>query len=155
MKTLVIGCGNLHRMDDAAGVLVAERLREQGIPTEIETGGAFELMAAWDNNEHVILIDAVITGAPVGTVHLWEGCPPYLPPSRQFSSHGFGLAEAFRLGKALNCLPDHITVYGIEGKKFAMGKKISPEVAAAVERVAQGIAKALENQGLRPAVLAH
>jgi hydrogenase maturation protease len=154
MKAQVIGCGNLHRMDDGAGVLVAERLRALGIPAEVETGGAFELMAARDHHEHVILIDAVLTGAPVGTVHLWEGCPPYLPPTRQFSSHGFGLAEALRLGQALKCMPDRITVYGIEGKEFALGEAISPEVAVAIERVAQGIAKAFHMESLTPATVA-
>jgi Ni,Fe-hydrogenase maturation factor len=45
--TRIIGCGNLHRMDDAAGVLVAERLRELGIPTDVQSGSAFELIESW------------------------------------------------------------------------------------------------------------
>jgi len=141
MKTRTIGCGNLQRMDDGAGVLVAQRLRELGIPAEIQTGGAFELIAGWDNDEHLILVDAVMTGAPAGTIHVWEGSPPRLPHAQHFSSHGFGMAEAFRLGQILNCLPKRITVFGIEGDQFGIGEQVSTEVAAASERVAQQIAR--------------
>ena len=140
MKRRIIGCGNRDRQDDAAGVLVAERLREMGIAAEIQTGGAFELISTWDHAECVILIDAVVTGSPCGTVHCWEGCPPSVPELQPFSSHGFGLAEAFRLGQVLNCLPKHLTVYGIEGKQFGFGETVSPGVIAAVEKVAHQIA---------------
>lgn len=141
MKTRIIGCGNLQRMDDGAGVLVAKRLRELGIPAEVQSGGAFELIAGWDQGQHIIVIDAVVTGAPAGTIHVWEGSPPHLPRASHFSSHGFGLAEAFRLGQILNCLPEQITVFGIEGDQFGMGEQLSPEVAGVVERVAQQIAR--------------
>jgi len=151
MKTQIIGCGNRNRMDDAAGALVAERLRRMGIAAEIQDGGAFELIASWERQEHVILIDAVVTGSPCGTIHVWEGTPPRLPRTQQISSHGFGLAEALRLGKALHCLPEHITVYGIEGGEFGVGDNISPEVLAAVTRVADLIAAELRSQDLPPA----
>src|SRR6185437_4723591 len=141
MKTRIIGCGNLQRMDDGAGVLVAQRLRELGILAEVQSGGTFELLARWDDNERLILIDAVRTGAPAGTIHVWEGSPPQLPHATHFSSHGFGLAEAFRLGQILNCLPERITVFGIEGDQFGMGEQVSPDVLTATERLAQQIAK--------------
>jgi hydrogenase maturation protease len=152
MKTQIIGCGNLHRMDDGAGVLVARRLRELGIPAEIQSGGAFELIGGWERDEHLILIDAVMTGAPTGTVHVWQGSPPHLPHATRLSSHGFGLAEAFRLGQILNCLPQRITVYGIEGDRFGMGEQASAEVVAASERVAQQIANEFAQESQEEAV---
>jgi hydrogenase maturation protease len=108
---------------------------------EVQSGGTFELLAGWDDNERLILIDAVRTGAPAGTIHVWEGSPPQLPHATHFSSHGFGLAEAFRLGQILNCLPERITVFGIEGDQFGMGEQVSPDVLTATERLAQQIAK--------------
>lgn len=143
MKTRIIGCGNLQRMDDGAGVLVAHRLRELGIPAEVQSGGAFELIADWERDVRIILIDAVVTGAPAGTIHVWEGTPPSLPHPQHFSSHGFGLAEAFRLGQILDCLPEHITVYGIEGDQFGMGERLSSEVAAAVDQIVRQFAEEL------------
>jgi len=152
MRTRTIGCGNPQRADDGAGILVAQRLRELGTPAEIQSGGAFELIAGWDCDEHLILVDAVMTGAPTGTVHVWEGSPPHLPHATHFSSHGFGLAEAFRLGQILNCLPQRITVYGIEGDRFGMGEQLSAEVIAASERVAQQIANEFAQESQEEAV---
>jgi hydrogenase maturation protease len=149
MKAQIIGCGNRNRMDDAAGVLVGERLREMGIAAEIQSGNAFELIASWEDREQVILVDAVVTDAPCGTVHVWEGSPPRLPRTLQVSSHGFGLAEALRLSQVLNILPDHITVYGIEGGEFGIGETVSPEVLKAIERVALQIAQEYSTEKLR------
>jgi len=44
---LILGCGNPDRSDDAAGILVARRLRELGIPAEEFIGDAPELIDAW------------------------------------------------------------------------------------------------------------
>lgn len=136
----VIGCGNRHRQDDAAGVLVAERLRELGISAEIQTGGAFELVESWNGDADVILIDACVTGSPVGTVHEWKGNPPRVPSGSPFSSHGFGIAEAINLAQILGHLPLRLRVYGIEGREFGIGENVSPEVLKAIEDVTQQIA---------------
>ena len=145
MSTRVIGCGNRHRMDDAAGVLVAERLRELGIPTDVQPGSAFELVETWYKDDDVILIDAVVTGSPVGTVHVWEGKRINVPSNPQVSSHGFGVAEAINLARILQLLPKTLTVYGIEGKDFGIGETVSPEVLASIEQVAQQIVQAIQS----------
>ena len=47
------------------------------------------------------------------------------------STHAFGVAEALELARALNRLPPCLLIYGIEGKNFAMGTGLSPEVRTA------------------------
>ena len=73
---LIIGCGNRERSDDGAGILVAERLRELGIDAEMRTGEAADLIEAWKGADDVIVVDTVMTGAPVGTVQAWDGRQP-------------------------------------------------------------------------------
>lgn len=140
MSVLVIGCGNVHRNDDAAGVLVAQRLRQLGISAEVQPGSAFELVESWYKDDDVILVDAVVTGSPVGTIRVWEGHAPKIPSNPQVSSHGFGVAEAINLARILQLLPHSLRVYGIEGKNFGIGETVSPEILASVEQVAQQIA---------------
>ena len=140
MSTRVIGCGNMHRSDDAAGVLVADRLRQMGIPAEVQPGSAFELVESWYQDDDVILIDAVLTGSPVGSIRVWDGRAPKVPSSPQVSSHGFGVAEAINLARILQLLPRSLRVYGIEGRNFEIGEAVSPEVLRSVEDVAQQIA---------------
>ena len=73
---LIIGCGNRQRSDDGAGILVAERLRKLGIEADMRIGEAADLIEAWKGADDVIVVDAVVTGAPVGSVQAWDGRRP-------------------------------------------------------------------------------
>jgi len=136
----IIGCGNRHRGDDSAGIVVAERLRGLGFETEVHTGDALALIERWRSNDDVILVDAVVTGVPAGTVHVWDsslsGCDlPKAAGDAAVSSHGFDIAKAIELGRALGEFPNRLRVYGIEGQRFERGAKISPAVLAAIGSV--------------------
>ncbi|MBZ5651134.1 MAG: hydrogenase maturation protease [Acidobacteriia bacterium] len=136
---LIIGCGNRQRSDDGAGILVAERLRDLGIPAETRSGEAADLIEAWRGADDVIVVDAVMTGAPVGTVQAWDARQPLASVSTTASTHGLGVAEAIGLAQVLQCLPARLQVYGIEGRQFEPGVEISPEVQRAIEDVARRI----------------
>ena len=132
---LILGCGNRDRGDDAAGVLIAQRLRDLGLDAQICSGQALELLDAWNGVDDVIIVDAVMTGGPAGKVWLWEGEQLPLPETLSLSTHGFGVAEAIRLARILGCLPERLRVFGIEGSRFELLGPISPEVMCAVKEV--------------------
>lgn len=137
---LVIGCGNPERGDDAAGILAAQRLRELGVPAQTSSGEASALIEAWEGEDEVMVIDAVVTGACPGTLHVWDGSqtlPSCLPLT---STHGLGVGEAIALSRALDRLPRRLKVWGIEAGQFEPGSEILPAVRRAVEQVAQEIA---------------
>jgi hydrogenase maturation protease len=136
----IIGCGNHDRQDDAAGMLVAERLRALGIDATTCNGDPGQLMEAWRAQDDVILIDSVVTGAPVGTVHIWNGRLPEYAMEAHFSSHGLGVAEAISLAGVLDRLPRRLRIYGIEADGFIAGATVSPAVQKAAESVADAIA---------------
>ncbi len=136
----VICCGNPERGDDGVGVLVAKRLRDFGIEAETRTGEALELIEAWSGANDVIVVDAVVTGAPVGAVQRLEGRQVTVPCSLPGSTHGFSVAEAFELARTLGRLPERLRLYGIEGQWFELGTEVSPQVRRAVEEVARQIA---------------
>jgi len=136
---LIIACGNLQRCDDGAGILVAHRLRNLGIDADTRSGEAADLMEAWKDADDVIVIDAVVTGAPVGTVQAWDGRQLRASGGIPASTHGLGVAEGIELAGVLNRLPTRLRVYGIEGRRFEPGVEISPEVQRAVEEVVQRI----------------
>ncbi len=142
----IIGCGNLHRGDDAAGLLVARRLRELGVPAEEESGEALALIESWEDSEELILIDAVVTGAEPGSINFWDvGGAGNLTAdvAKNTSTHGLGLAQAIELARSLDRLPPKLFIYGIEGSRFEVGTPPAPRVLAAVERLAQQIAAVL------------
>jgi len=145
--TLIIGLGNPDRGDDAAGRAVAARLKAR-VPRDmrvIECGGEATALLAWlGEADEVILVDAAISGAAPGTVERFEAHQAPLPAARfGMSTHGFGLAEAIELARALGQLPRRCVVYAIEGRSFALGDPLSPDVEAAVGTVVARILDAV------------
>ncbi|MBL6946600.1 MAG: hydrogenase maturation protease [Rhodospirillales bacterium] len=137
-RILVIGIGNRFRRDDGAGPVIADRLSEHGIET-VELGGdGTELMQAWENGDHVILIDAALSGAAPGTIHHFDPISTEVPSGLfHYSSHQFSVAEAIEMARVLGHLPPRMSVYGIEGKDFSYGEELSPEITGALDRVTE------------------
>jgi hydrogenase maturation protease len=138
---LIIGIGNEYRGDDAVGLIAArllkERLADSAIVIE-QSGDGAALMEAWRGAEAVVIIDAATSGATPGTVHRFDASAQPLPNDDfRCSTHAFGVAEAIELARALARLPRSLIVYGIEGKNFAAGVGLSPEVEEAVSEVAR------------------
>ncbi len=61
----------------------------------------------------VFLIDAIKTGAACGTVHRFKN-QEIEAISNPLSSHTLGVAEAMKMGRALDELPPNVILYGIE-----------------------------------------
>jgi hydrogenase maturation protease len=128
----LIGIGNQFRRDDAAGLEVARRLRlahPPGVRFFEEEGEPASLIELWSDVEEALVVDAVDSGAPPGTVHRFE--PTEEPLPAEFfrpSTHAMGLAEAVELGRELNRLPRRLVVYGIEGENFEAGEGLTPVV---------------------------
>jgi hydrogenase maturation protease len=139
-RQIVLGIGNAERGDDAAGRAVA-RLLQGRLPDDVEIaeleGEAMELLARFEGADAAFLVDACWSGAPAGSVRRLDvNVTPLQQGLFSLSTHGFGLAEAVELARALAQLPPYCVVYAIEGATFETGAPLSPAVAAAVADVA-------------------
>jgi len=142
-SVVVVALGNVYRRDDGAGLAVAELLRGR-LPdgarlVECEQEPT-RLVDAWEGADTALVVDAVESGAPPGTLHRFDASEQSLP-ERLFrsSTHSFGVGEAIELARALGRLPGSVIVYGIEGGAFEAGEGLSGDVAEAVERVAAAV----------------
>ena len=145
IKTLVIGIGNRYRGDDALGCLIADEVRKK-VPETIEViehnGEPASLIECWQEYSTVILIDAVSSGAPAGTIHHIDLQSHPLPVHfHNYSTHAFGIAEAIELARVLKKLPPNITFYGIEGKSFGTQLHWSAFVRKAARKLEQEISQ--------------
>lgn len=139
MTRVVIGVGNPSRGDDGAGVAVAERMDPRGLTAT----APFQLVELWEGSDDVVVIDAVRSGDPPGTIHRFEVGSQALPTGMLGgSTHAIGVAEVIELAKALGRLPARLTVYGIEVGGLSHGGALSPEVEAAVATVVEEVARA-------------
>jgi len=142
---VIIGVGNEYRSDDGAGIAVARRLRAlfpTGVTVLEESGEGAALIQAWQGAAWVMLVDAVRSGAPPGTVHRLDAQAASVPTGFfHYSTHAFSVAEAVELARSLDQLPPHLVVYGIEGENFGAGLELSPAVEQAVEAVVERLAE--------------
>ena len=140
--TVVIGCGNILRGDDAVGPTLIRHLWEQGVPANVTlvdggTAGmdvAFKMRGA----DSVVLIDAAATGADPGTIYEVPGREVEdLPPLEGLHSHQFRWDHALAFARWLlaDQYPAEITVFLIEIAQTEPGADLSPAVAEAMGKV--------------------
>ena len=132
--------GSRYRGDDAVGPLVADRLRAAGAAVLDCDDEPTRLLDAWAGLDLVVIVDAVSSGAPVGTVHRVDpGVGPLPGDLGLASTHAFSVADALELGRAIGRAPRRVVVIGVEGAAFGMGDPVTPEVAAALDGVAASV----------------
>jgi hydrogenase maturation protease len=145
---LVIGIGNPDRGDDAVGRIVARLLRDRDVQAVEHAGEATALQRVLEGVDKAWLIDAAQSGAPPGTIHRIDCATDAPMPRSTTSSHGFGVAEAIALARALGTLPPHCVVYAIEVADFTAGAALSPAVTHAAHECAERIFAELVTQPL-------
>lgn len=148
MPVLFIGVGNLHRADDGVGPSLAEKLscdpefKKQGVVAQPHSGEGASLIHLWQDVERVVIVDAMKSGLRCGTVRRFDVAKEKLNHGIfRYSSHLFSLAEAVEMSRQLGSLPKHMIIYGIEGKEFTFGAKMSPSVAKSMAKVEEAVRK--------------
>jgi hydrogenase maturation protease len=139
MKILVLGLGNPLVTDDSVGLRVAARLQPRladrpDVEVSEDYWGGLRLMERMVGYDRAIVIDAIRTGAPPGTIH--HLTPHSIPTQRSASSHDVNLATALEFGRGAGLqLPgdDHILLVGIEAEDIlSFGEQCTPAVEAAI-----------------------
>ncbi|HET6816476.1 MAG TPA: hydrogenase maturation protease [Mycobacteriales bacterium] len=152
MRPLVVGVGHPDRGDDAVGPLVADAVRRTGGDVDVTTVMApLQLLDAWADREVVVVVDAVRSGRSAGAVTVVRTDAPLPVPTGATGSHGFGVAEAVELARAVDRLPPRLTVVGIEAATFDTGGGMSRPVRRAVEEAARAVGRVLAEAGAREA----
>jgi hydrogenase maturation protease len=128
----VIGVGHDDRADDAAGPIVARMVAPHlpdGWSALQHHGDLTALVDLCEGMDEVVLVDAVVSGAPVGSIHHVNLLDESLPPlAAAGSTHGIGLVEAVALARTLGRAPGRVTLVGLEASRVAVGDTMSLEV---------------------------
>lgn len=133
MTRRLIGIGNPDRADDAAGWEVAGRV--SAWHTEQLRVGSIDVIDTWTSEDDVVIVDAMRTGAPPGTVREFDTTSAPLPAGSFASTHSFGPSEIVELARSMGRMPRSLRVIGIELERVELGAPMSTDVRAAVDRV--------------------
>ena len=148
MRLTIISIGQTLRNDDGAG-LAAVHYWVNAFPgtshnpsitiEEAELPG-INLLNLLEGCDASILVDAVQSNSPPGTIHqLTEPDLLGFPKGTQ-TAHGWGVAETLQLGHKLGYqLPEFIRIIGIEGENFLPGDSLSLSIQSHLDEAAQVI----------------
>ena len=161
-RTLVVGCGNLLRGDDAAGPVLVRHLAARGTPpgVRLADGGTagMDVAFAMRGQDRVVVVDACTgSGHPPGTVFRVPGERlEELPPPTGINLHAFRWDSALAFGRWLlkEEYPADVVVWLVEGESLGHGDPLSAPVEVAVRALADRLLEELAPQDLAPQDLA-
>ncbi len=152
-RVTLAGIGDEMRHDDGIGPVIARRAarlssgRGSGFVTAVASPSdqPLDLLDDWDGDDLAIVVDAVRSGAPPGTVTLtWlERLGDVVLPTGcgRASTHGLAVADVLRLACEIGLAPQRVALVGVEGQDFSEGEGLTAPVEAGADRAVDLVVK--------------
>ena len=138
-KILIIGVGNTILQDEGVGMHAARALEREKLPPgvlviEAETS-IMDFLPQIQAAEKIIIIDALRTGAPPGTIYRLT--PEDLPVDAALSLHAMGPLQVIQLAKQAGDFRAEVIIIGVEPKEMDLGMELTPEVKAQLPKIVE------------------
>lgn len=146
-RILVLGIGQSLRGDDAAGLEVVRQWRERfpetagrpEVQVEASELPGLALLDLLGEVEAAVIVDAVQSIHPPGTIHRLTEAELQSFTSDARSAHGWGLAETLRLADQVMEARPQIRIVGLTAGQTEMGAGLSGAVADAVAKACEAV----------------
>jgi hydrogenase maturation protease len=153
-QTLVLGLGNLIMTDDGIGVRVVQLLQNRySFPAGVAVidGGTLglDLLPKLEGIERLLVVDAIETGEPPGTVVRLAGDQIPIAMATKLSPHQMGLKDLLSVAALMGCAPQEMVLWGVQPEAIEIGTELSETVAAQLETLAESVIRELANWGLQ------
>jgi len=137
-KDLILGVGNLLLSDEGIGIHAVRKLLEiESLPEDLEIvdGGTagLNLLYYLEGVDRLVIIDAVETGGPPGTIVRLAGdkIPAYM--ALKISPHEITLPDFLAAAKLRDLYPKEVIVWGMQPRSLDVGVDLSPDLAAMLD----------------------
>jgi hydrogenase maturation protease len=149
---LVLGLGNVLLGDDGIGAAALARLeRDYRIPPEVRLieGGTLglSLLDEIAQAAHVILVDAVATEAPPGSLVALDGAEVMDAVRDRLSVHQVGVADLLDAARFIGCYPVSVTLLGLVPGAIGLAVERTPAVERALGTLVAAIVRGVESLG--------
>ena len=136
-RVAVLGVGNLIMGDEGAGVHCVQRLlADQALPAGVAAidGGTstHELLEDLEDLDLLVIVDAVATGGPPGSLCRLEGDAIPSAFSNKLSPHQHGINDLLATLRLVDRAPARVVLHGVTPARIALGMELSPQVLAAL-----------------------
>jgi hydrogenase maturation protease len=152
IRVLVLALGNVLLADDGLGADALTRVeRDYRIPegVRLEDGGTLglALLGLIAESEHVILVDAVETGAPPGTLVRLDGADVLDAVRDRLSPHQVGVADLLNAARLIERYPSSVILLGLTPGDIGLAVVRSPAVSEGLEGLAAAVVREVRGLG--------
>jgi hydrogenase maturation protease len=148
-RILIAGIGNLLFTDEGIGVHVIRELEKQHPPENVELveigTATFELTGWMEGKDKVIIVDALLSDDPPGTVFRLTPADLSAEDSKFSASlHQYGVAEALRSAAMTGHTPEVVIVGIVPKDHQSLGTELTDELERALPRIIRVVLKEME-----------
>ena len=152
IDVLVLGLGNVLLGDDglgAAALAILERNYRVPVGVKLVDGGTLglSLLDLIADARHVILVDAVRTEAPPGTLVRLDGADVMDAVLARLSPHQVGVADLLDAARMIDCYPQTVTLLGLVPEVIDLAVERSSAVGAGLEELVAATVREVQNLG--------
>jgi hydrogenase maturation protease len=150
-RKVVLGLGNLLQRDEGFGIHALDALENSlnPLPEDIEfvDGGVLglNLLPLVEDCSHLLVLDAVNSGRPPGTIIELRDHEIPLYNNVKLSEHQVSFQEVLGLAMLRGGLPEHLHLLGIQPADLSSGIDLSPVVEKTLAAVTQRSGEILRN----------
>jgi hydrogenase maturation protease len=140
--------------DDGAGVLIVRALAEKyRFPEELTLldGGTLglDILPYLEGTDRLLVVDAVETGDPPGTLVRMTGEDIPLALATKVSPHQMGLKDLLLVADLQGYSPGEMVLWGVQPGSIEMDIELSPEVSRSMEVLQEKVLAELAGWGLQ------
>jgi hydrogenase maturation protease len=149
-----LGIGNLIMSDDGAGIHVIRHLGEHyRFPPEVTLldGGTLglDLLPKLEGVDRLLIIDAIETGDPPGTLARMSGDEIPVVMETKLSPHQMGLKDLLAVAMLQGYSPPEMVLVGIQPENIDLGLELSQKVSARFDELVQMVIRELGNWDIK------
>ncbi|MGO9006447.1 MAG: hydrogenase maturation protease [Beijerinckiaceae bacterium] len=152
IDVLVLGLGNVLLGDDGLGAAAVARMaRSYRTPpgVHLEDGGTLglSLLGLLAESDRVILVDAVRTGSPPGTLVRIDGEDVMDAVRERLSPHQIGVADLLDAARLIDCYPTTVTLLGLAPDAIDLSVMRSNAVDANLDLLVEAVVREVQSLG--------
>ncbi len=152
MSALILGVGNILLQDEGIGVRIVEELQRRfAWPDDIELldGGTagISLLDTFVGKKQVLIIDAIRSDKPVGTVIKLENdaVPAFF--SHHLTPHQLGISDILGALTLTDQRPEQLVLLGIVPKSLELTVSLSPELVDHLDAIIAQVVQQVTDWG--------
>ncbi len=152
IDVLVLGLGNVLLGDDGVGAAAVARIeRDYCVPpgVRLADGGTLglSLLGLLTESNHVILVDAVRTDGPPGTLVRLDGSDVIDAVRERLSPHQVGVADLLDAARLIDSYPTEVTLLGLVPETIDLAVARSSAVDGGLDELVSAIVREVQSLG--------